>query len=111
MTTLKENPNMIEITGVDLVKFAQKVYDLSVAQGMGFLHYTKDPLTEEEAKQYIWEDDGFMVLQMDYVKGRSCKMGVWRENSRLYIRRNWYDHTDYQLKELLKTFNLHDKVL
>jgi hypothetical protein len=33
---------MIDITGVDLVKFAQKVYALSVPRGLGFLHHTFD---------------------------------------------------------------------
>jgi hypothetical protein len=35
---------MISITGVDLFSFAQKVYELSQPQGLGFLH---DPSREE----------------------------------------------------------------
>ena len=30
--------NMIEITGANLSELAQHAYDLSVPQGMGFLH-------------------------------------------------------------------------
>jgi hypothetical protein len=31
--------NKIDITGVDMVEFVKKVYELSLPQGMGFLHY------------------------------------------------------------------------
>ena len=42
-----------------------------------------------------------IAINMDYVKGRACKMTVWRENDKLYICNDWYDHSDDDLKELL----------
>lgn len=110
---------MIDITGVDLVKFAQKVYELSSPQGMGFLHYTPEPLSEEEAKQLVGHPvehpdklgmSDSVVLDMDYVRGRACKMTVWKEEGRLVINDNWYDHTDRILDMLLKEFGFSRKI-
>jgi len=96
---------MIEITGIDLVKFAQAVYELSQPQGMGILHYTPEPLTAEEAKQLMRDDDR-SPLGMDYVKGRACKMHIRRENGKLFISDTWYDHTDRVYDELLGRFGI-----
>ncbi len=99
--------NMIDITGVDLIGFIKKVYELSVPQGLGFLHYKAGGLTDAEAKQHIISEtpEHFhsknIVVDMDYVDGRACKMIVFKENDKLYIRNSWYDHMDEQLRELL----------
>ena len=99
---------MIEITGVDLVEFVKKVYELSVPQGMGMLHYTPNPLSDEEAKQIVdrFKGDKMLALSMDYVKGRACKMTVRREDGKLTISDNWYDHTDRAYQQLLEHFNI-----
>ena len=89
---------MIKITGCDLIQLAKKAYELSSPQGMGFLHYTSDPLNNEEAKQLI-RDDPF-PLDMDYIKGRSIKLHVRK------IDDYWYDHTDEQYQELLKSIDI-----
>ena len=96
---------MIDITGIDLVEFAKKVYELSAPQGMGFLHYTPEPITDEEAKQCI-QEEGRNALNMDYVKGRACKMHVRREDGKLTISDTWYDHTDRIYQQLLDHFNI-----
>jgi len=96
---------MIDITGIDLVEFAKKVYELSVPQGMGILHFTPEPITDEEAKMYI-QEEGRSALNMDYVKGRACKMHVTRENGKLTISDTWYDHTDRIYQQLLEHFNI-----
>lgn len=96
---------MIDITGIDLVEFAKKVYELSSPQGMGILHFTPQPLTNEEAKACL-QDDTSYPLSMDYVKGRTCKMDVRREKGKLTIPDTWYDHTDRIYKELLNHFNI-----
>ena len=88
---------MIDIAGVDLVKFVKKVYELSKPLGLGFLHYTSEPLSDEEAKECIIKGE----VGMDYVKGRSCKMRARLEDGKLLIANKWYDHTDVQLTELL----------
>lgn len=93
----------IDITGVDLVKFVQKVYELSAPQGLGFLHFVPGSLSEEEAKSLINNkpDSYGCVVNMDYIKGRACKIHVWKEGDSLHIADSWYDHTDTQLWELL----------
>ncbi len=96
--------NMIEITRIDLVKFVQKVYDLSMPQGLGYLHFQDGQLESEEAERIIdaWKDNKRMAVDMDYIKGRSCKMHVHKEGKKLWIQSSWYDHTESQLKELLE---------
>ena len=88
---------MIDITGVDLIKFVKKAYELSKPLGLGLLHYTPEPLSDEEAKECIIKGE----VGMDYVKGRSCKMRARFDDGRLLIRDKWFDHTDVQLTELL----------
>lgn len=99
---------MIDVTGIDLVEFAKKVYELSVPQGMGILHFTPKPLTTDEAKQLVdaWKDDRINALSMDYVKGRACKMHVRQEDGKLTISDTWYDHTDRIYQQLLDHFNI-----
>ncbi len=106
--------NMIEITGVDLKEFAKKVYELSLPQGLGYLHYEKGGLSDKQAEQIVTgitsgifaRNNNRIALDMDYVSGRACKMVVFKEEGKLYIRKNWYDHTDTQLKLLLEHFNI-----
>ena len=95
----------LDVTFVDPIKFIKKVYDLSISQGLGFLHFEEGGLTNLEAQKIldIWEKDKQFYLSMDYIKGRACKMIVFREGNKLFIRVPWYDHTDRQLKILLKS--------
>ncbi len=94
----------IDVTNVNHVEFIKEVYNLSSPQGMGFLHYQSEALTDEEAKEIlkVWEYDRQFFLHMDYVRGRACKMTIFRGKSKLFIQTPWYDHDDSQLKELLK---------
>jgi hypothetical protein len=96
---------MIDITGVDLVKFVKKAYELSGPQGLGFLHAKGGSLTDEETQELI-RPTGRIALSMDYVHGRACKMTVFREGDRLEIRDTWYDHSDLLLERLLGAFDL-----
>jgi len=104
---------MIDIGSVDLIKFVQKVYDLSQPQGLGHLHFEEGKLSDEEAKEILdeFKKPGHIpsdvILHMDYVKGRACKMVVWtRANGTIYMRDSWFDHTDKQLDELLSEFSI-----
>lgn len=104
--TFKEVGDMrIDITGVDLVALAKKAYDLSGPQGLGFLHFERGGLTDAEAQSTIdyFSSDMSMALDMDYVKGRACKLAVFRSGDKLFIDSPWYDHTDIQLFKLLKS--------
>jgi len=95
---------MIDITGINLVEFAKKVYELSAPQGLGKLHYDPNPLTDDEASNFICRPNDLnqdVILDMDYVKGRACKMTVWRKDGKLEIADKWFDHTDKIFIKLL----------
>jgi len=89
---------MIDVTGVNMVELVKKAYDLSRPQGMGMLHFTPDPLSDEEAQDFI-QSNG--EVHLDYVRGRACKFNVFNKDGKFEIRDSWYDHTDKQLVELM----------
>ena len=93
--------NMIEVTGIDLVEAVKAAYDLSQPQGLGFLHFEEGGLSQQEAEKLVRADDPSLPVTLDYVKGRSCKFNIHRTPEGLFIRKDWYDHTDSQLQELL----------
>jgi hypothetical protein len=103
--------NMIDLTGVDKIKLIQKVYELSVPLGMGFLHFRDEPLSEEDAKSCLREYDttrnpeyGQVIIGMDYVHGRACKFNAWvNSEGELYCHDRWFDHTPEQLETLLES--------
>jgi len=99
---------MIDITGVDLVKFTQKVYELSRVQGMGVLAARPGPLSEEEATAIVhdFREDEDFALSLDYLHGRSCKMHVRRQGGKLTIPDAWFDHSQDQLDRLLDTVGI-----
>lgn len=101
-----DTSNMVEITGTDLREFAKAVYDLSRPQGLGMLHYTTEPVTDDLIDHYINDSDDQIALSMDYVRGRACKMRVFREDGKLFIPQLWYDHTDEAFKKLLTQFGI-----
>jgi len=103
----------IDITGINLIEFIKGVYRLSVPAGLGWLHFTEGELTDEEAEEIldIWKKDKQFALDMDYIRGRACKMTVFRKGKNLYIRSPWYDHTDMQLEKLLKEVWSKDRLL
>ena len=88
----------IDVTSVETSELVRAAYDLSRPQGMGFLHFTPDPLSDAEVEELV-QPDGTTYL--DYVRGRACKFGVWLREGRRVIRSPWYDHTNAQLLELL----------
>lgn len=102
----------IDITDVDLIKFIKTVYSLSKPQGLGILHYEEGGLSDEDAKKIIERsaDSPFMAVGMDYVHGRSCKMTVRKEEDRLKINDQWYDHSQTQLQELLDICGIEHQV-
>ena len=101
----------IDITGIDLIKFVKEVYRLSVPVGLGRLHFKEGGLTDEEAKGIldIWKNDKQFALDMDYIKGRACKMTIFKKENKLHIRSPWYDHTDMRLAMLLRAVWPEDK--
>ena len=97
----------IEVTGVPLEKIVHAAYNQSRPQGLGLLHFQPGGLTDEEVAAIIGMNRGRMfAVQMDYVKGRSIKMDVRKEDDRLFIKNRWYDHSDGELRELLRALDL-----
>jgi hypothetical protein len=73
------------------------------------MHYQEGGLSDADADAILDRDkDGRIAVNLDYVHGRACKMIVFRdtETGRLYVRKDWYDHSRHQLKELLGTFGI-----
>jgi hypothetical protein len=103
----KKGIRMIEVTGINLVEFVQEVYNLSVPLGLGHLHYTDSDLSVDEAMLIIRQSEDYQTaVAMDYVNGRACKMEVFKEDDKLYVRTPWHNHTDKQLEDLLGKFGI-----
>lgn len=68
-------------------------YDLSVPQGLGFLHAQPGAMTEEEAEQVINITPG-RAIRLDYVKGRAVKLSLNKDEEGYYVHDHgdWYDH-------------------
>lgn len=99
----------IEVTGVKLTDLVHAAYNPSRPQGLGRLHFQGGGLTDDEAAEIVarFKDDrDGTVLSMDYVKGRSIKFHVRRRDGRLFIHNSWYDHSDDELRMLLKQVGL-----
>lgn len=62
----------IDITGIDKVKLLQALYNRAKPLGLGFLHFTPQPLTNEEALKLIVEYRG----NFDYLNGRVMKVNL-----------------------------------
>lgn len=94
---------MIVINGLyDIRKLVAAAYDLSSPIGLGFLHYTPEPLSEEEITALI-NTGARCIVAMDYVKGRQCKFTVFQTgDGEMSIADAWFDHTKEDMRELLK---------
>lgn len=87
----------------------KKVYELSSPRGLGFLHAKEGELEDEVIQRLMTQFDkqpNYPVLvSMDYVYGRCCKMTIRRhptDDSLALLPTHWYDHLDYQLLELME---------
>jgi hypothetical protein len=105
----------IEVTGCSLRALVQQAYALSEPRGMGYLHYTPEPLRDEEADAIVAMDfrglgrAPHVVLALDYVRGRCVKFDVWRardDAERLFVAPTWFDHTDAQYDALLASVGI-----
>lgn len=93
----------IDITGSDLVAVVKAAYELSRPQGMGLMHFTPGPLSDEQAQQIVDQQSktGRIALSLDYVNGRAVKLTVFREDDKLFVYGPWFDHTEAQFERLL----------
>lgn len=87
-----------DISKMKKTEVLRALYNAAKPQGMGFLHYTPEPMTEEEAEALLAKGDYF-----DYVKGRVMKVSL-RDNTLdtdLYDRDNGYGAGGRALNEAL----------
>ena len=107
-----DESEVVDLTGADLLVMVQKAYDLSVPQGMGFLHYLDGhTINDEQADMLLEAQRGSMdAFRLDYVHGRSVKLTVYRaeilaeapEGITMFMHPDWYDHSEAQLEALLE---------
>lgn len=62
---------MINISGIDKAAILAALYNNSKAQGMGFLHFTPQDMSVDEAKQLLQQETCF-----DYLHGRVMKINL-----------------------------------
>ena len=62
----------MNISGVSKAKVLAALYNNSKPQGMGFMHFDAQPMTEEEAQTLL--DSG--QTYFDYLKGRVMKIDL-----------------------------------
>ena len=100
----------IKVTGVDLRKLIAAVYANSHAQGMGHMHFRAGEMPEKLVEEWLGTvkvSDTGCILHMDYVLGRACKFGLFRdEDGELWIEKPWFDHTEMDLARMLRDAGL-----
>lgn len=68
----------IDISGLDKADVLCALYNNARAQGMGFLHFTPEPLSRAEALEELKRIERF-----DYLKGRVMKVDL--SNNELHV--------------------------
>lgn len=95
---------MIDVTEASLESLVRAAYDSSSPRGLGALHYQAGGLSDEQVAEIVGRGNG--RIRMDYVNGRSCKFDVIPVGDRRFIKHRWYDHSDGQLRALLKAVGI-----
>ena len=91
---------MIDISRLNRADVLRTLYDNAKPQGMGFLHFTPEPMTGEEAEKLVEEYEYF-----DYLHGRVMKVSLPQDavelDPRLYDRDNGEGAAQRALEPLL----------
>ena len=118
---------MIQVPIQKVNDLIHEVYRSSVPVGYGHLHYEEGDLSDnhrialhkkfmesyQEAGVRKWDSDTVTrhVMTMDYIKGRCCKMYIYRDKKgNVYIRERWGDHDWLQLQALCDVLELNVEV-
>lgn len=97
----------IDFGAVDPANLIRLLHELSSAQGLGFLHDSSAPLTDEDLKYSLDQLESEGRVHLDYVRGRSVKKSIHKHNGHYLVREGgWYDHRDAEFNELLARFGL-----
>ena len=96
---------MIDVTGINLKKFALKVYQLSksVDRSKGQESSLSDTMMGVVLKTSGMKNYQRYVLDMHVIRGRACNMTIFESlEGRWFINDTWENHTQAQLGELLE---------
>jgi len=98
---------MIRVKEDQVRTLVAAVYDMSLPVGLGFLHYTPEPLTDAELDHLI-DFEREAVVALDYCKGRQCKFGIYKSklDGSLLMSDHWYDHSDADYVTLLESVGI-----
>jgi hypothetical protein len=66
----------IDISGIEKYKVIQALYNASQPLGMGFIHYTPEPLSDEEAQEEVEAHTYKGQISFDYLRGRVIKCEI-----------------------------------
>lgn len=95
---------MIDITGLEKAAVLAALYNAARPQGMGFMQYKPKPMSLEEAKKFLDEQEGGYF---DYLFGRVMKLDLKGDLSsieeRLYDRDNGGGCAQAVISELRRT--------
>jgi hypothetical protein len=61
----------ISIAGFDKAKVLAALYNSARPQGLGFLQYKPEPMTDDQARALLADNNSF-----DYIKGRPMKITI-----------------------------------
>lgn len=93
----------LELHNVTARQLIQAVYAHSRPQGLGFLHFERGPLSEEDTDLLIEAQRDDQHINLDYVNGRACKFYAVKRGENWYTSTEWYDHGESDIEGLLKT--------
>jgi hypothetical protein len=72
--------DQLDLSGLDKAVVLAALYDNARAQGMGWLHYTPNPMSIDEARALLSETTYF-----DYVNGRVLKVDLSTDRLDTYL--------------------------
>ena len=89
----------MDIKGLDKAAILACLYNASKPQGMGFLHYTPEGMTVEEARELLKGQTYF-----DYLKGRVMKIDLAKDDLEtwLYNRDNGPEAAEHAIARMLE---------
>jgi hypothetical protein len=66
----------ISIAGIDKAVLLAELYNNARPQGMGYLHFTPDVMTDDDARRILAEFPAGRPIRFDYLKGRVMKVDI-----------------------------------
>lgn len=101
---------MIDISKLNKADVLAALYNYSKPQGFGFLHFTSEDMTREEAEELLKAKSGNKEICFNYLKGRVMKIDLSRDklDPRLYDRDNGKGAAQRAISTLFKQPNNHN---